>query len=228
MSGPPIIVAVPVLAAVLALVLPAPALAGRRPAPPHPSRATSRRVSWSATRTGLTARLVARVGGTLRRPFTERRRRRRIDATFPDAVEMLVLAVHAGATPGQAVHDVRHVVDPVLARAFDDVAHRMQRGRGLADAIGALVEHLGPRAAGVADAIAAADRYGTPLGPVLDGLAREAREDRRRVGEAHARTLSVKLSFPLVVCTLPAFVLLAIVPAVLGALTGLPTSPVRP
>jgi tight adherence protein C len=31
----------------------------------------------------------------------------------------------------------------------------------------------------------------------------------------------VKLSFPLVVCTLPSFVLLAIVPAVLGAIAAL-------
>ena len=40
-------------------------------------------------------------------------------------------------------------------------------------------------------------------------------------GRGGARRLPVRLSFPLVVCTLPSFVLLAIAPAVLGALSTL-------
>ena len=47
------------------------------------------------------------------------------------------------------------------------------------------------------------------------------RAARRRLGEAAARRLPVRLTFPLVTCTLPAFVLLAIAPAVLGALSTL-------
>jgi hypothetical protein len=58
-----------------------------------------------------------------------------------------------------------------------------------------------------------------PLTPVLDRLTDEANAGRRRAGEAAARRLPVRLSFPLVVCTLPSFVLLAIAPAVLGALS---------
>ena len=66
-----------------------------------------------------------------------------------------------------------------------------------------------------------ADRDGLPLAPVLDRLAAEARAARRRAGEAAARRLPVRLTFPLVICTLPSFVLLAIAPAVLGALSTL-------
>ena len=73
----------------------------------------------------------------------------------------------------------------------------------------------------LAAAIATADRDGLPLAPVLDRLAADARAARRRSGEAAARRLPVQLSFPLVVCTLPSFVLLAIAPAVLGALSTL-------
>ena len=69
--------------------------------------------------------------------------------------------------------------------------------------------------------MAGADRDGLPLGPVLDRLADEARAARRRLGEAEARRLPVRLTFPLVTCTLPSFVLLAIAPAVLGALSTL-------
>ena len=69
--------------------------------------------------------------------------------------------------------------------------------------------------------MATADREGLPLAPVLDRLAADARSSRRRLGEAAARRLPVRLSFPLVACTLPAFVLLAIAPAVIGALSTL-------
>ena len=69
--------------------------------------------------------------------------------------------------------------------------------------------------------IATADRDGLPLAPALDRLAADARTTRRRLGEAAARRLPVRLIFPLVTCTLPSFVLLAIAPAVLGALSTL-------
>ncbi len=77
------------------------------------------------------------------------------------------------------------------------------------------------RARELASSIAMADRDGLPLAPVLDRLAAEARAERRRLGQAEARRLPVRLSFPLVVCTLPSFVLLAIAPAVLGAISTL-------
>lgn len=168
--------------------------------------------------------LLAPLGRTRAR----RRRRRSIAEAMPDVIEMLVLVVHAGASPAHAVTQVRPLLDQEVGPAFDAVVHRLQRGQRLADAVAALPEHLGHHATGLADAIAAADRYGLALGPVLDALADDARADRRRIGEAHARSLSVKLSFPLVVCTLPAFVLIAIVPAVLGSLASLPDPPSRP
>ena len=62
---------------------------------------------------------------------------------------------------------------------------------------------------------------GLALAPVLDRLAHDARAARRRQGESAARKLPVRLSFPLVACTLPAFVLLALAPALLGALSTL-------
>jgi tight adherence protein C len=56
---------------------------------------------------------------------------------------------------------------------------------------------------------------------VLDQLTIEIRAARRRLDQAAARKLPVRLSFPLVTCTLPSFVLLAIAPAVIAALSSL-------
>ena len=140
---------------------------------------------------------------------------------WPEAIELVILAIHAGMAPLAAVESTSAVLDGVTGEAFAEVVHRAHRGAGLADALRALPELLGPSASEFADSFAAAERYGSALAPVLDRLAAEARSERRRRAEIDARALPVRLSFPLVACTLPSFVLLAIVPAVLGAVASL-------
>jgi tight adherence protein C len=140
---------------------------------------------------------------------------------LPDVVELIVIAVRAGATPAAAVVEAAAFAPPTLAPILDDVTHRLQRGQRLGDALTAFVDALGADAAAFVDTLATADRYGLPLGPVLDRLADDIRADRRRAAERYARTLPVRLAFPLVVCTLPSFVLIAIVPALLGAVSTL-------
>lgn len=153
------------------------------------------------------------------------RRRTRSLRDWPETIELVVLALLAGSAPAAAIEStaarLRSTGDPAVADAFADVVHRMHRGVGLADALAAVPERLGPATAEFADSIATAERYGLPLGPTLERLGAEARSERRRRAEAEARSLPVRLSFPLVVCTLPSFVLLAIVPAVLGAIATL-------
>lgn len=150
-----------------------------------------------------------------------RRDRRGIDRVWPDAIELLVHALEAGLTPRQAIeHLVVRAPEPVRP-AFAAVVHRIERGQPFADALRALPDVLGTRAAAIADMIGTSDRYGLPLAPVLEQLARDARDARRRLDQAAARKLPVRLSFPLVTCTLPSFILLAIVPAVIAALSSL-------
>jgi len=132
--------------------------------------------------------------------------------------------MRSGRTPLAAVGSAAVHADPVLAPAFDEFDHRLRRGAGLADALTAFTDLAGPSAQAFVDGLATADRYGLPLGPVLDRLVDDAREQRRRHAEHAARRLPVQLAFPLVVCTLPSFVLLAVVPAVLGALSSLQRS----
>ena len=157
----------------------------------------------------LTARLRAR------------RDRAAVARTLPDAIELTIIAIRAGLPPASALTAIApHCSRPIRA-AIDEVAHRLRRGQPLADAIDALPQRLGPAAAVLADGLASAERYGLPIEPVLERLALGVRADRRRLAEQRARTLPVRLSFPLVVCTLPSFVLLAIVPALLGALSTL-------
>jgi tight adherence protein C len=161
--------------------------------------------------------LLRRVGAVR----AERRRRATIDRALPDAMDRLVLSVRAGLTPFQAVCDLAGSRQAEIRTAFGEVVRRTERGQPFADALAALADHLGNQASGLADVIATSDRHGLPLGPVLDQLTVETRATRRLLDQADARKLPVRLSFPLVTCTLPSFVLLAIAPAVIAALSSL-------
>lgn len=154
-------------------------------------------------------------------PRVEKRRRRAARLALPDFIEIVIIGVRAGLTPTAAFQMAASHARPELAPALDEVVHQMHRGRRLADALATLPDWLGPPAAYFTDALITADRYGLPIEPVLDRLTADVRTDRAQQGQEQARTLPVKLAFPLVVCTLPSFVLLAIVPAVLGALSTL-------
>ena len=70
----------------------------------------------------------------------------------------------------------------------------------------------------LADALRTSARLGSPAAPALARLAAEVRADVRRRAEARARTVPVRLCFPLVACVLPAFALLTVAPVVLGGL----------
>lgn len=157
----------------------------------------------------------------LRRIVHQRAEKAAIDAALPDAIEMLILVVRAGMTPHQAVTLLTERAPAPVRPAFVEVDRRRSRGASLADALRALPELVGAGANVVADTLAMAERYGTPIADALEQLSVDVRERRARQAEADARKLPVRMSFPLVVCTLPSFVLIAIVPAVLGALSSL-------
>lgn len=87
----------------------------------------------------------------------------------------------------------------------------------MADALGAVIDGVGEPVRPLIGALVASERYGTALLPPLERAATDARLARRRRFEAAARRLSVELLFPLVLCTLPAFLALTVVPLLVSA-----------
>ena len=123
---------------------------------------------------------------------------------MPDAVELLVLCVHAGRSPHQAIAELAARAPPAVRRAFAAVELQLHRGRSLADALGEL-----PRLLGSARARRRrGDRHRRPRRAAArrrcsTGWPTEARAARRRLGEAEARRLPVRLTFPLVTLHAP-------------------------
>ena len=141
-------------------------------------------------------------------------------SAYPDFVDLLVLTVRAGCTPVQGFHILAAAVDQPFRAAVIDVDRRVAAGARFADAVQQLPLGLGAVVQPLTDGLALADRHGTPLAPMLDRLADDARAQRRRNADAAARQLPIRLSFPLVGCTLPSFVLLTIVPLMAGTLSS--------
>lgn len=147
--------------------------------------------------------------------------RRRVQGSAPDVIERLALAVAAGDPPAQAVRRVVSAPPAGWENLATETLRRLERGQRLGEALMLWRHTPGLDLGDVVDVLLAAERDGGPLAPVLDQLAAEARAQRRREALAQARQLPVRLAAPLVLCTLPSFVLLAIVPLVAGALASL-------
>src|SRR5690606_17759028 len=102
-----------------------------------------------------------------------------IDAAMPDAIELLVIALHAGYSPTQAIEQLARGAPPAVRPAFAAVAQRIHRGQAFADALAELTARCGPSALALVNAMSAAVRDGLPLAPVLDRLSDEANHCRR-------------------------------------------------
>ncbi|MBW3627559.1 MAG: type II secretion system F family protein, partial [Actinobacteria bacterium] len=150
-----------------------------------------------------------------------RRRRAELLRHLPEVADLFVLAVGAGLTVPLAVAAVARRGPGPLAAEFRRVVHEVDLGRRIGDALEEVPARAGEEVRPLVAALLASERYGAPL---LDGLARlaaELRSDRRRRAEEAARRVPVKLLFPLVFCTLPAFALLTVAPLLAGALGSL-------
>lgn len=167
------------------------------------------------------------VGASTLVVHTVRRRRARhatADAqrtALVDGIEMLIILIGAGCSPARALEELITLAPAPLRPALADVQHQRSRGRSLADALSVLPVHLGAGVIPVVDALRAAHHYGTPLGPALDRIGDHMRHERRALAEARVRTLGVRITFPLVVCILPAFAIGALAPVLIGALSAL-------
>lgn len=103
---------------------------------------------------------------------------------------------------------------------FGRLLASVEAGRPFVIALDA-VRQLGEPVLPLVDALVATERDGAPLLAALERVGADARLERRRRAEESARSVPVRLLFPLVLCTLPAFGLLTVVPLLARSLSGL-------
>ena len=149
-------------------------------------------------------------------------RRRRHLVAVPELLDVLAVSVSAGLSPRLALDRAPEVVGgelgDALRRARDEVAlgspwrTELRRTAVMIDS---------PELRRLAVTLERSERLGTPLGERLQSLASEVRDERRARREERARRAPIQMLFPLVLLILPAFVVAAVVPAVISATRGL-------
>jgi tight adherence protein C len=176
---------------------------------------------------GLAVAVMLAVAGW---PVTVRVARRRgaarrlaaRSAAAPAVLDLLGAALRAGLNPHKALFRVAERAPDVLQEDLSTAATVLRLGGTPAEALRQAADRSGLeefRAA--AAALEAADRWGAPPAEALAARAEALRTRARLNAEAQAGRAAVRLAFPLVLCFLPAFVLLTVVPTVAGALRAL-------
>jgi tight adherence protein C len=149
-------------------------------------------------------------------------RQQAIARQLPDVLDQMTIAVEAGlgfeAALNRAASTGRGVLAEELVRTVQDVAVGRPR-RAAYDALAARTQV--PDLKRFVGAVNQADTYGVPIADVLRVQADEARAKRRQRAEEQAMKVPVKVVFPLVVCILPALLIVVVGPAALGALSAL-------
>ncbi len=165
--------------------------------------------------------VAAGLEPTVSRHRRDRRGRDRVLGELPDVVDLLALTTSAGLTVRQSVATVAGYGEGPVYRAFARLDARVSAGGRLGETLDLLPDWVGPAGRPLARALAEAVHYGTPLGPALERLGSDLRSQRRRDAEVVARRVPVRLLFPLVLCILPAFALITVVPLMAGSLQSL-------
>jgi pilus assembly protein TadC len=177
---------------------------------------------WGAPTNRLLHRLgpAGRVVRGLIRIRSARRRDDQLARELPAAVDLLAVAVSSGATPFGAVAVAARWAPAAIGASFATVLATCRLGATLETAL-ADAARRDPRLAPLTSVLATGIRLGAAVNDSLARLAAESRRDLRRRAEARARTVPVRLLFPLVFLVLPAFALLTVVPAVAAGFRGL-------
>ena len=139
-------------------------------------------------------------------------------AAFADAT---AAALAGGLPPAAAVVTAADWIDHPVGAHVRRCAEAIRRGAPFDDAVRRLRLEGGPALHAAVDALLSASRDGLPVAAVLQRLADESRDERRRATEAAIRTLPVRLALPLVCCILPSFVLLGVVPLAIDSLSAI-------
>jgi Flp pilus assembly protein TadB len=152
------------------------------------------------------------------------RRRARIAGDLPACAQLVARALEAGATPVDALDLVAESLGGPVGAVLEPAVARLRLGADPAVVCADLAAAEG--FAPFARALLRSLTSGAALASSLDRLADDLRAERRHAMDRRARTVGVRAAAPLGLCFLPAFLLIGVVPVVIGMveqlIAGLP------
>lgn len=148
-------------------------------------------------------------------PLAVRRRQQQLVLEVPQALELMAACLAVGTPPRAACAAVAEAFAGPVGEDLQPVLRAVELGVPDREAWTALAGHpqLGPAAVDLARSV----ESGTQMVEALRGHARVAREHRRSALQQVARSVGVRSVLPLMICFIPAFLLLGVVPTVVSA-----------
>jgi tight adherence protein C len=150
-----------------------------------------------------------------------RQRRQQVIEALPDVLDLLMVCVEAGMGFDAAVARIAESVRSAspLHQEMMRMHLEIRAGRPREEAMRDWGERTGAdEVRRIVTAFIQADRLGTPLGKTLRVHAEAARVERRHRAEAKAYMAPLKMIFPTALFLMPAFLLVAMAPALLNLL----------
>jgi tight adherence protein C len=180
------------------------------------------------TRGGLLALLAAGVGYALPGLWLAHKisqRQKQIQNGLPDALDLLIVCVEAGAGLDAAIVKASEelaLAYPALAEEFRLITTETKAGKPRLEAFKNFAQRTGvDDVRALVSMLVQTDRFGTSIAQALRTHAATSRTKRRQRAEERAAKLGVKLVFPLVFCLFPALYVVVLGPAVIKIMHSL-------
>jgi tight adherence protein C len=146
-----------------------------------------------------------------------------LSRAVPDVLDLVAVGVTAGLSPRLALERAADTVGGLMGTELRTIRSDVGLGATWPAGLRNAARRIGVQELRrLAVILERGQRLGAPVADRVRELAREVRAERRSRREERARRAPVAMLFPLVFLILPAFVLVAVVPAVLVAVRGVP------
>lgn len=142
------------------------------------------------------------------------RRQKQIGATLADSIDILKIGVEAGLVFDSALAKVAQNMDGALSEEFGRVLGELQIGVTRSQALNNLSDRTNiPELQSFCATLIQADKLGVSISKILQNEASDLRIRRRQAAEEAALKTPVKIVFPVVLCILPALLIVIMGPA---------------
>jgi tight adherence protein C len=156
-----------------------------------------------------------------------KRRKIRIDASLPDALDLMTICMDAGLSLDQAIVRVGQELSfthPDISQEFLQINFEQRAGVPRIESWKAFSDRLDLESLRQFVAmLVQTERFGTPLAVALGTFAESLRTERRQKAEEMGAKAAIKLVFPMVLFIFPTVFIVTIGPAVIGLLKNIVT-----
>jgi tight adherence protein C len=145
------------------------------------------------------------------------RRRDRIRAVLPDALDLLAVSVEAGLGLDGAIAKLTEHMEGALVDEFAITLGEMRVGEARHDALKKLADRVpAPEVAAFVRSVIQADQLGISLGRILRVQAADSRQRRQAAAEERAMKAPIKMLFPTALFIFPSMFVVILGPALIS------------